>query len=122
MMSPPLRAAVFNRLFRVRTPLASCRSKQAFILKGHTGTCADFASLPPQVSVSKRAQFGGEDVGMLTSARQRFNWKTTAGRVAEKNGLSDLEETTRHVTFLRRFLDLLLSCLLRQRLDFSIIV
>lgn len=38
-----------------------------------------------------------EDVGMLTSASQRFNWRTTAVRLAN-DGLSNLEETPRHVT------------------------
>lgn len=34
---------------------------------------------------------------MLTSASQRFNWKTTALRLTN-NGLNSLEETPRHVT------------------------
>ncbi|TMS18706.1 hypothetical protein E3U43_011032 [Larimichthys crocea] len=60
----------------------------------NTGSCV--VSVYAWTSGSE-AQRGGEDVGMLTSASQRFNWETSVVRLTN-NGLSNLEETPRHVT------------------------
>lgn len=47
----------------------------AFIMKGLAGTCIVYVAALTHSSLE--AQRGGEDVGMLTSASQRFNLKKT---------------------------------------------
>ena len=72
--------------------MIACR---AFIMKVLTGTSR---CLNGRFDAQLRSPtWRREDVGMLTSASQRFNWRTTAVRLAN-DGLSNLEETPRHVT------------------------
>lgn len=71
---------------------------RAFIVKSCTGSRAYSTRAPPDIG-SAAAQSGGEeDVGMLTSASQRFDWKKTAVGLTD-NGLRTLEESRGHVTF-----------------------